>query len=519
MADPKKPVVEPPPLQVEGVPNSGSGESQPTPDDYPYLKDFSDAPPDATAVGQSPESSAKSIADVPPAVIDAAKPQAAVQQKPEREGEVVPDDTADQQRQASEAAAWAAINKQLGVDQGNQVAAAQEEKGANSAYAGGVGQALGDEAETARGGAIAGEAQAAGEHQKIQDNIGEIKQLVNDYAQGHIDPNQWWSEKTVPQQIGTVVGAIAAGLGGGVDGAMKFVNTMIDRNIAQQQDEIHRKGAAGYAAMNLLASNMRNSATFTDAMDKTRSEMMMAASLEVQAAAMRLRGSVDNAKIDELLAAAQTMHDQGIAVLMSRQQAAAGQAKQGLAVDPKTLVADPETRQTYKIPDPTDQPAAVNNINNFQAILDLLDRGQTLLDKRKSFMQNPSAYGPYSDSIQEGETIDRQLALAMGKFEQSRGLPSNLVEVIGGSVPKFGSRAAGLDYHKIDTAKKTVISYKKNLLATIGAVPVNVTSGPGSGKHAGEWTYYATLAPSTPKPAGTGQPPSPPIKLDLQPAP
>ena len=505
------------PQQVEGPTNSGSGEEQVTPDEYPYLTDFSDQPPDASPTGQSTESSAKpSATDVPPAIINAAKPQAAVQEKPERQGEVVPDDTADDQRQSLESAAWAAINKQLGVDQGNQAAAAGEEKNARSAFGAGVGDALAAEGQQAQGNAIAGEAQASVEHKQVQDNISEIKQLVNDYAQGHIDPDQWWSEKSVPQQIGAVIGAVAAGLGGGVEGAMKYVNTMVDRNIAIQQDEIHRKGAAGYAAMNLLASNMHNSQNFQEALDKTRSEMMMAAALQVQEATERLRPSIDNAKIDELTAAAQNMQDMALAI--HTQQAMAARHGSGLAVDPKTVVTDPGTRQTYKIMDPADQPALTVNMENFNKILDGLDEGERLLDERKGVLQNPSAYLPYSQNIQQGESTYGLILDAVGKMAAARGLPNNIKEVVSKIVPDFGSRAAGLEYGKIDQARKVVRQYVKDMLVTNGAVPITVTYGPGSGKHAGEWTPYATMTQGQP-PASTGQPKPPPPKLDLQPAP
>lgn len=78
-----------------------------------------------------------------------------------------------------------------------------------------------------------------------------IKQVADEYHAGKIDPNQYWSNRSTPGKISTAIGLILGGMSAGVTGgenpALKFLNSEIDRNIEGQKAnmDIKKNALAG----------------------------------------------------------------------------------------------------------------------------------------------------------------------------------------------------------------------------------------------------------------------------------
>lgn len=102
---------------------------------------------------------------------------------------------------------------------------------------------------------------------KYQENIKEYNNFMNDYKNGHIDPNQYISDMSVPGKVSTAIGLILGGIGGGMthqeNPALKFLNAQIDRNINAQAAELGKKH-------NLLSANLDKFKNMNTAMEATR---------------------------------------------------------------------------------------------------------------------------------------------------------------------------------------------------------------------------------------------------------
>jgi hypothetical protein len=95
----------------------------------------------------------------------------------------------------------------------------------------------------------------------------ERENFIRDIAAGHIDSNQLWNDKSVPQKISTTIGLILGGIGGGISGgpnqALNFYNNQINRNIEAQKANLDSK-------QNLLRANLEQYHNLHDATAMTR---------------------------------------------------------------------------------------------------------------------------------------------------------------------------------------------------------------------------------------------------------
>lgn len=64
-------------------------------------------------------------------------------------------------------------------------------------------------------------------------------------AEGHVDPNHWWSSKSTGSKVLTAIGMLFAGAGGGVAGhpemASNLINKFIDNDIEAQKADLNNK--------------------------------------------------------------------------------------------------------------------------------------------------------------------------------------------------------------------------------------------------------------------------------------
>lgn len=113
---------------------------------------------------------------------------------------------------------------------------------------------------------------------------GERQALMNDMRAGHIDPGHLFSEMGTVGRIGTAIGLMLGGMGAGVTGgenqALKFLNSQLERDMQGQIRNLDNKN-------NLLHANYQQMGNLRDAMDMTRIMQSDAIRTQIEAAAAR----------------------------------------------------------------------------------------------------------------------------------------------------------------------------------------------------------------------------------------
>lgn len=118
--------------------------------------------------------------------------------------------------------------------------------------------------------------------------------FINDVKNQHIDPNHYLSSLDTAGRISTVIGLIAGGIGAGMthseNGALRFLNDSIGRDIGAQKDELSKKE-------NLLSANMRQFGNIRDAADMTRVMQTDIVSNQLKEAAAKAQGPLAKARL------------------------------------------------------------------------------------------------------------------------------------------------------------------------------------------------------------------------------
>jgi hypothetical protein len=371
--------------------------------------------------------------------------------------------------------------KRLDSDFNERIGAMQDEMAARQARSQQVADAYGNAAQIQRDNAMASEAQAHDNAEQERARIGEVEQLNRDYADGKIDANKWWTDRTVPQKIGTALGMMFAGWNGGVQGALSYYHTIVDSSIALQKDEIERKYKAGQMADNLLGTFMRTSTNEQEAMDKARAAMYGAAMVEVAQAGASAKGPEEQAQIRQLIADMKTTRDMALAKL-SAQRAGATGSPRGLEVDPN-MVVDVKGQQ-YLLPK-ADAEGVRTAVRAYEQLEGSVREGLGLLDQR-----GLTDYHPWSANVKQGEGVDATIQESLARLAGARGVPQNIQQIAHEALPQFGSLTAGVDRPKAERFLQMLDKYRQDALA--GATPVDIQPGPGTGKDANKLTYWAT---------------------------
>lgn len=126
--------------------------------------------------------------------------------------------------------------------------------------------------------------QNAQTYQTHYDELNKERQAFQQDVQNqHIDPTHYLSSMGTGQKIGTAIGLILGGLGGGLNKTgsnpvMDFLNTQINRDVDAQKAELGKRE-------NLLSANMRQFGVLKDAQDMTRVMQMDILSSQLKKAA------------------------------------------------------------------------------------------------------------------------------------------------------------------------------------------------------------------------------------------
>ncbi len=151
-------------------------------------------------------------------------------------------------------------NDPLGIES----AAATSALGSNLQETGiaGEAQALGqigtDQAAALQKGIQAQQALLGGIQHHMNEGYQEYQHFINDYNQQHVDPNHYLNSMGTAGKISTAIGLILGGFGGPNNGAQKFLEQQIDRDVKSQEFNITKQ-------QNLLAANHAHMADLTAA--------------------------------------------------------------------------------------------------------------------------------------------------------------------------------------------------------------------------------------------------------------
>lgn len=83
-------------------------------------------------------------------------------------------------------------------------------------------------------------------HQQNMSRVqGEIDNVINEVRQQKIDPNHFWNNRSTPAKFSTAIGLILGGMGAGINGgenpALRFLNQQIDRDVESQKENMSNK--------------------------------------------------------------------------------------------------------------------------------------------------------------------------------------------------------------------------------------------------------------------------------------
>lgn len=160
----------------------------------------------------------------------------------------------------------------------------------------------------------------------------ELAAIRSDIQNSHIDPNHYLGSMDTIGKIGTAIGLVLGGLGGGGRGnqALDFVNNQIDRDIMAQRSNLGKKES-------LFSNILAESSNERQATEMTRLVMNDMVSHQLEQASMSASSPLIKARAEQAIGALKTQ----MAPMIQQQNifklAMAG-AKDGNQMDPSILV-------------------------------------------------------------------------------------------------------------------------------------------------------------------------------------
>lgn len=127
----------------------------------------------------------------------------------------------------------------------------------------------------------------------------EYEAIKQDYATGQINPNRYFENRgtfgNIRTALGMILGGIGAGLTGGENPALKFINAQINRDIESQKANLGKKE-------NLLSANLRQYGNIRDAMTATRMAYTGMMEAQINKLAAQSKNPLEQARAQQALA-------------------------------------------------------------------------------------------------------------------------------------------------------------------------------------------------------------------------
>lgn len=174
------------------------------------------------------------------------------------------------------------------------------------------------------------------DHQaKVQEIETERKALMQDYLDGHIDPNRFMGSKDTTGRIltgiGLALGGLGAGLNGGSNQALDFLNKQIDRDIDAQKADLGKKHT-------LLSMNMDRLKDENAAVQVTRMQMQDLMSAKIGQSAAKAQSAIAKSRGQQLLGQLQQQTAPVVQQMAVRDMLSSAKPEQLQKMDPSQLV-------------------------------------------------------------------------------------------------------------------------------------------------------------------------------------
>jgi hypothetical protein len=256
---------------------------------------------------------------------------------------------------------------------------------------------------------------------------GERQGFMNDLKNSHIDPDQYLTNMSGGQRVGTAIGLILGGIGGGLTGqenpAMKFLQNQIDRNIEGQKSNVGIKN-------NLLEANRQHFQDEKSATDMTRVMMNDMLSHKIQLAA---------ANSTDPLVKARALQARGQLDQQTYQIAGQLKMRQAALNGMKSGQIDPSIGVRFIVPE-NQQPAAYKEVQQAQSMM----KGRDNLLSGFDFVTKNNTLGnrvmhPFNSSSQIDAAWDPGIA-QLTKDSEGRITPQDL-PLINSFKPKMSDSA------------------------------------------------------------------------------
>lgn len=162
----------------------------------------------------------------------------------------------------------------------------------------------------------------------------EYNHFIDDYKNGHIDPDHYLNSQGTGEKISTAIGLILGGIGGGLthqeNPALKFLNQQIDRDVMAQQAELGKKE-------NLLSANLKHFGDLKTALEFTAAQQRGIVQTQLEQAAAKAQSPLARAAAQQAIGALEGQNAQVFQNAAMRKTLEEAQ-KQGNNLDPASFV-------------------------------------------------------------------------------------------------------------------------------------------------------------------------------------
>lgn len=302
------------------------------------------------------------------------------------------------------------------------------------------------------------------EQEKRQaEELQKLKDLQTQYSTAKVDPKRLWSNMSTGDKIlagiSMAFGALGAGSNGGVNTAVKVIESAIDRDLKLQEDEIGRKRDAVTVQSGIIAEmrqqfkdkDLANTAARMAIMEQMKLQVDGLAakfgSQKVKGEAMQLNGA-----LDQKLAEAQATFQKQYASVAAAQRLAGGKAS---AAEIAMLPQDIRDRAVTM---PNGQSALVNTPDDAKRVKESIiaynSAVGTLAEITKLQKDAGSAFLPKSEAKEKYATLVNELMFAYKTMKQTGALDKGTQEVFDRLIGDPGSLFQGAASAKLQTLRQ-----------------------------------------------------------------
>jgi hypothetical protein len=380
---------------------------------------------------------------------------------------------------------------------GNMGNAFQQEANAQRAIGNAQAQSYSEQRDAADAQITAQQDQMKAYQGHIDDLNKERQGLITDIQNQHIDPNHFGHSLSTGQKVGTAIGLLLGGMGGGLthsaNPALQFLNAQIDRDISAQKDELGKK-------QNLLAANLRQFGNINDAQKMTNIMMNDIYANKIAKSAAQANSII--AKQNAQIAIAQLNQRSAMLqsqIAMSRMtqggQGGAGGGQEGgieealnfaRATGNTTQVKDIQERYLPGV-GMANKPIPAEDMKSWQHLNNL----QKLFSDSQQALQEAGTLGIHMPSAQKAKNVSLQnsIELELGRLEGLGRFTPEEAKRYKDMIPDLnGTHFTDSDKARIDELQRQVKQQQESILQSNG-IRANKTYSAPQTKTVGGVTY------------------------------